>query len=142
LKQCKRANKKPMYCEPKVGVGVFVCRGGEILLGKRKNAHGEGEWSLPGGHLEPGESFRDCCIREVKEETGIDISDRMIEFEDLTNDLFPKEGLHYVTLFFYVEVIGAEAKLMEPEKCEEWKWFYKNKLPKPLFAPLKHFLEE
>ena len=130
------------YCEPKVGIGVFVCRGGKILLGKRKGSHGAGEWSLPGGHLDPGEDIIDCCIREVKEETGIDISDRFIEFQDLTNDLFPEEGLHYVTLFYYVEVPGdTEAKLMEPDKCEEWGWYMQRRAPKPLFKPLEHIFK-
>ena len=52
----------PTYCEPKVGVGVFVFRGNKLLLGKRKGSHGAGEWSLPGGHLDPGEDLIDCCI--------------------------------------------------------------------------------
>ena len=57
---------------PSVGVGVFVYNmDGKILLGKRKGAHGAGEWSLPGGHLEFNESFERCCEREVMEETGI-----------------------------------------------------------------------
>ena len=130
------------YCEPKVGVGVFVCKGGEILLGKRKGSHGEGEWSLPGGHLDPGEDIIDCCIREVLEETGIDISDNFIEFLELTNDLFPEDGLHYVTLFYYVEVSeDTEAKLMEEDKCEGWGWYMKNRAPKPLFRPLEHLLK-
>ena len=131
------------YCEPKVGVGVIVCRGGKVLLGKRKGSHGEGEWSLPGGHLDPGEELIDCCIREVLEETDIDISDRIIEFEDLTNDLFPEDGLHYVTLFYYVEVPGdTEAKLMEETKCEGWKWFRMREAPMPLFKPLEQLLKK
>ena len=132
----------PAYCEPKVGIGVFVWREGKILLSKRKGSHGEGEWSLPGGHLEPGEDIRDCCIREVKEETGINIEHSLIEFHGLTNDLFPEEGLHYITLFYSVEIdAGIEAKLMEPDKCEGWDWFTKNKTPKPLFRPLEHMLK-
>ena len=71
---------------PLVGVGVFIKRDGKYLLGKRKGAHGAGQWSLPGGHLEGGESFEDCCIREVKEETGLDISNvRRITF---TKEIF------------------------------------------------------
>ena len=130
------------YCEPKVGIGVFVCREGKILLGKRKGSHGAGEWSLLGGHLDPGEDIIACCIREVLEETGIDISDSFIEFLELTNDLFPEEGLHYVTLFYYVEVsYDTEAKLIEETKCEGWEWHMPNRAPKPLFRPLEHLLK-
>lgn len=44
---------------------------GKILIGKRKGSHGVGRYALPGGHLEAGESWRDCCLRELEEETGI-----------------------------------------------------------------------
>ena len=58
---------------PKVGVGVIIIKDGKVLLGKRKNAHGEGSWSFPGGHLEFNEELFDCAKREVLEETGIKI---------------------------------------------------------------------
>jgi 8-oxo-dGTP diphosphatase len=58
---------------PKVGVGVMVLKNGKVLIGKRKGAHGAGEWAWPGGHLEYMESFEDCARREVMEETGIEI---------------------------------------------------------------------
>ncbi|EPQ26980.1 uncharacterized protein PFL1_05615 [Pseudozyma flocculosa PF-1] len=57
---------------PRVGVGVLVLNErGRILLGKRTGSHGAGTLALPGGHLELHESFEDCAIREVLEETGI-----------------------------------------------------------------------
>lgn len=56
---------------PRVGVGVVVIHGKKILLGKRKNSHGEGEWAFPGGHLEFGESVQECAKRELLEETGL-----------------------------------------------------------------------
>ena len=56
---------------PKVGIGVLVFNDlNQLLLGRRTSAHGEGEFGPPGGHLEFGESFEDCAIREVKEEAG------------------------------------------------------------------------
>jgi 8-oxo-dGTP diphosphatase len=41
---------------PKVGVGVIIKKDGKVLMGKRKNAHGDGTWSFTGGHLEFGEA--------------------------------------------------------------------------------------
>ena len=53
----------------RVGVGVFVWRDGRFIMGQRLGSHGANTWSVPGGHLEFGESWEDCAIREVKEET-------------------------------------------------------------------------
>ena len=119
---------------PKVGVGVFIKKDGKFLLGKRKNSHGSGEWSLPGGHLEGGESFEDCCKRETLEETGVSIKN--IEPLIFTNDLFPKEDLHYVTLFFMSEYDSGTLENKEPEKCEGWSWFKMKEFPDPKFGPL------
>ena len=95
-----------------VGVGVFVKRKGKILVGKRKGSHGAGTWALPGGHLEPGESFEACCKREVLEETGLIINN--ISPVVFTNDIFRDEGLHYITLFFEGEYQSGEAIVAEP----------------------------
>lgn len=65
------------------GFGVILEKDGKILLGKRhpdpdkadSAFRSAGEWSLPGGKLEWGESFENGAIREVKEETGITIKD-------------------------------------------------------------------
>ena len=63
---------------PRIGVAVIVVRDGKVLLGKRKNAHGEGRWGFPGGHLEFMETVEACAAREVLEETGLGVSN--IEF--------------------------------------------------------------
>jgi 8-oxo-dGTP diphosphatase len=125
---------------PKVGVGVFVERKGKILVGKRKGSHGAGTWALPGGHLEPGESFETCCKREVLEETGLIINNiRPVVF---TNDVFHHEGLHYITLFFKGEYESGEAVVAEPQHCEEWRWVSLDQIPQPIFLPLSNALKE
>src|SRR3989338_1919081 len=80
---------------PMVGFGVMVQKGGKVLLGKRKGAHGTGEYAWPGGHLEFGESITACAKREVREETGMDIKNvRFLRLMNLTN--YP--GKHYVDI--------------------------------------------
>ena len=59
----------------RVGVGVLVTRGAEVLVGQRRGSHGAGDWALPGGHLEVGESWEACAARELEEETGIRLTD-------------------------------------------------------------------
>jgi 8-oxo-dGTP diphosphatase len=123
-----------------VGVGVFVKRNEKILLGKRKGSHGAGTWALPGGHLEPGESFETCCKREVLEETGLIINN--ISPVVFTNDIFHHQGLHYITLFFKGEYESGEAIVAEPRQCEEWRWVSLDHIPQPIFLPLRNALIE
>ncbi len=56
-----------LRAEPKVGIGVIIIRNdGKILIGKRKGSHAP-YWSIPGGHLDLGESFEQAAIREIYE---------------------------------------------------------------------------
>lgn len=59
----------------------------------------EGAIQLPGGHLEVGESPEACAVREVAEETGLVVREEDVRFVTATNDIFAREGKHYVTLF-------------------------------------------
>jgi 8-oxo-dGTP diphosphatase len=58
---------------PVVGVGAVVVRGGKALIIKRAHEPRKGEWSLPGGMLDLGESLGDAVLREVREETGLEV---------------------------------------------------------------------
>ncbi|MFA5303417.1 MAG: NUDIX hydrolase [Candidatus Nanoarchaeia archaeon] len=129
-----------MIERPKVGVGVVVIKEGEVLLGKRKNAHGEGSWSFPGGHLELNEEIEECAKREVMEETGMLIKN--LRRGSYTNDIFREENKHYVTLIIISDYDSGEVKVMEPDKCEKWEWFSWNNLPQPLFLPVSNLLKQ
>lgn len=123
---------------PMVGVGVIIRRGGKVLLGRRRNSHGEDSWSFPGGHLEFGESVEQCAAREALEETGLTIC--RLRSGPYTNDIFHKEGKHYITLYILADCEAGEASLLEPEKCSEWRWFSRDELPAPLFLPLRNLI--
>jgi 8-oxo-dGTP diphosphatase len=60
-----------MKVRPVPGVSAAIFRGDEVLLIKRGRGHYAGLWSLPGGHIEPGEKAVDAALREVREETGV-----------------------------------------------------------------------
>lgn len=117
-----------------VGVGAIVIRDGLVLLGKRMGSHGAGTWALPGGHLEFGESAAACAVREVREETGLEIES--ITAGPYTSDVFASEGKHYITLFVVARSDAGDPALCEPEKCSGWQWFRWSELPSPLFQPL------
>lgn len=125
---------------PKVGVGVIVVKNGRILLQKRKNAHGEGSWSFPGGHLEFNESFSDCAKRETLEEMGITIEN--VRYATTTNDIFTNEGKHYITIYMITNEYSGEPKIMEQDKCEQFGWFDWKNLPQPLFIPIQNLLKQ
>lgn len=104
-----------------------------MLLGKRKGAHGAGEYASPGGHLEHGEGFDACAAREVREETGLAI-DR-VRFLRVLNVLdYPPH--HYVDLAFAADWVGGEPSVCEPDKIESWAWYDIDHVPSPLFATL------
>jgi len=125
---------------PKVGVGVAVIKEGKVLLGKRKNAHGEGTWSFPGGHLEYKESWEECAFRETLEETGLAIKN--IRFGTVLNDIFHEEQKHYITIIMLSDYDSGKLELMEPDKCEKWEWFTWDKLPDALFVSIENLLKE
>lgn len=129
-----------MTINPRVGLGVLIFNdSNEILLGKRLASHGEATWGPPGGHIEFSESFEDCAIREVIEETGLVIKDP--EFLSITNDVFEKENKHYVSIFMKVDFPqDQEIKNNEPDKVEEWQWFELSNLPLNLFLPLEKLI--
>ena len=80
----------------RAGMGIFIFKNGKFLMGKRLNTHGDNTWSIPGGHIEFGETFEDTAKREVKEETDLEIDN--IRFGAVTNDYFLKENRHYITI--------------------------------------------
>ena len=123
---------------PRIGVGVFIFRKGKFLMGKRLGSHGEGSWSVPGGHLEFGESFADTAKREVLEETGLQVKN--VRFGAVTNDYFEKENKHYVTIWMLSDYDGGEATILEPNKYVDQNWFDLSTLPSPLFLPWNQLL--
>lgn len=123
---------------PSVGIGVCVIKGGKVLLGQRLNAHGAGSWSFPGGHLEFGETWSGCAVREVVEETGLKITNPV--FAACTNDIFPKENKHYITIYMKAEWEKGDPQVLEPNKMVRWQWFNWNELPSPLFIPMQNLV--
>ncbi len=122
-----------------VGVAVIIQKGDFVLLGKRKNAHGQGSWSFPGGRLEFGETLEVCARREVLEETGLHID--IVRQGPTTNNIFP-DGVHSITIFMAAECGSGTPENLEPDKCEGWEWFSWSALPQPLFLPVKNLIDQ
>src|SRR5690348_12326679 len=129
-----------MTNHPKVGIGVLIYQNQSILLGKRLSDHGAYTWGPPGGHLEFGETFEECAIRETREETGLILTNPKLTA--LTNDVFRAENKHYVSVFLSAAFPENQAvKNLEQEKILSWEWFNINILPDCLFLPLRNLLQ-
>lgn len=108
-------------------------------MGCRRGAHGEGSWSIPGGHLEWGEHWEETAKREVLEEAGLQIKN--VRFGAVTNDIFPDENKHYVTIWMTSDWESGEAVIAEPDKFFNIGWYDFANLPKPLFLPWNQLLQ-
>ena len=97
---------------PVVGVGGVVISGGRTLLIRRSGPPLQGEWSIPGGTLETGETLREGVRRELREETGVDV--RALEMIEVFERIFPdaqgRPQYHFVILDFLCELKGGAAK--------------------------------
>jgi 8-oxo-dGTP diphosphatase len=130
----------------KVCCDMIIEKDGKLLMGKRGNVFGKGSWALPGGHLEVNEKTVDCVVRELDEEVGIKPLD--MKLLGVVNDVadVPGQTGHYVRFVYHIVGYSGEITNKEPDKCEGWEWFDKNKLPEPTFVGhikiLKFFLNK
>jgi 8-oxo-dGTP diphosphatase len=108
--------------KPVVGVGAVIVHEGKILLEKRKNAPGKGKWSIPGGLVELGESTEQAVVREVKEETGLEVEEpRLIDVvNNISLDEKGKTKYQYVIVDYLVKVRHGVPKAASD--AEELKW--------------------
>jgi 8-oxo-dGTP diphosphatase len=95
-----------------VGVGGVVIAGGRTLLIRRGSAPMEGQWSIPGGMLELGESIVEGVRRELAEETGIEV--RVLDLIEVFERIIPGEGgrtrYHFVILDYLCEMVSGQAQ--------------------------------
>ena len=96
---------------PIVGVGAVIFDEGRVLLVQRGHAPMQGEWSLPGGALEVGETLEEGVRREVLEETGLIVEPvAMIEvFDRIARDDTGRVQFHYVLVDYLCRITGGSA---------------------------------
>jgi 8-oxo-dGTP diphosphatase len=108
---------------------ALIFRDGKLLIAQRyAQAHLGGLWEFPGGKREPGETFRQCLKREIREELGVEISAGKL-FESVTH-AYPEKTVHLK--FFMCRLTRGEP---QPLGCETLRWIGKSELKDYQFPP-------
>lgn len=106
----------------------------QILLSKRKNTgYKDGEYELPGGHLEENEDLYESMIREAKEELGISLKRKNLKIVHIMHHYTGKR----MNFILETEKSDLEPRIMEVDKCEELKWVEINNLPENTMEKVK-----
>lgn len=128
---------------PVVGVAALLIRDSEgtILLAERRSGKQRGWMNCPGGHLEWGETFEQCAVREAKEEAGITIE--KCEFLTAANGLALDEDHHYVMIYMLATKWHGDPRQME-DANGPWTWYElpgpeRKMLPTTLYAICKYY---
>jgi ADP-ribose pyrophosphatase YjhB (NUDIX family) len=124
-------------------VGLYVVRDGKVLLVRRGNEPGKGKWSLPGGRIRFGERSEEAALREMREETGLEV--RLKRVVDVVDVFWRSERgellEHFVIVDFEAEVIGGE--LRPADDALDARWFSPEELKGlEMTESTRRFLEE
>jgi len=111
--------------QPLIGVGAVIICNGKILLEKRKGEPGRGKWTIPGGLVELGEGTEQTVIREIKEETNLEVEKpELIDVVDnITMDENGKIKYHFVIVDYFVKLKGGRLKAADDAAELRWVTF-------------------
>jgi 8-oxo-dGTP diphosphatase len=115
---------------PLVGVGAIIIEGDRVVLVKRGHPPLAGEWSIPGGVLEVGETLREAAVREALEETSLTVepADLLGVFDRVLRDAAGRTQYHYVLIDFLCRRVAGEPQAAgdAAEAC----WFTREEAAK------------
>jgi 8-oxo-dGTP diphosphatase len=113
---------------PLVGVGAIIIEGDRVVLVKRGHAPLAGEWSIPGGVLEVGETLRQAAVREVLEETTLEIEPISLlgVYDRVLRDADERTLYHYVLIDFLCRRVSGEPQASGD--ADEVRWFTKTEV--------------
>ena len=115
--------------KPLVGVGAVIVQDNRVLLIRRGQAPLLGEWSLPGGVLECGETLREATIREAREETGliVETGETLGVYERVIRSDDGRVRYHYVLIDFLCRAVAGNLKA--GSDAADVRWFAREELP-------------
>jgi len=114
---------------PLVGVGAVIVQDQRVLLVRRGQPPLLGEWSLPGGVLECGETLHEAVAREAREETGllVEPGEMLGVYERVIRDDERRVRYHYVLIDFLCRPVGGDLKA--GSDAADVRWFTHDELP-------------
>ncbi len=119
-----------------VAVHLFFKRDADILLLRRFNTgYEDGNYSVPAGHLELGETVTQCAIREANEEVGVTLHPGDLEVVHVMNRKGNDERIDF---FVQVKSWDGEPTNCEPHKCDELSWSTLDHLPTNVIPYVRH----
>jgi 8-oxo-dGTP diphosphatase len=125
----------------KTSTAIIPFPDNQILLIKRNTRPFVGYWALPGGRMNPGETIEQTIVREVKEETGLDVTIIRKIGEYIEKGIKDDVEYEYYPSCFVVTPISGEIKKQEGE-IQEIRLFSLNALPKPLAFEHEKMIED
>jgi mutator protein MutT len=116
------ANDRRYPQRPILGVGALIFNRDKILLVERGKEPLKGYWSLPGGVLETGETLEQGVVREVREETGLEVKPvKVLEiFERIIRDASGAAEYHYVLIDYICRITGGELSAADDASRAAW----------------------
>lgn len=125
---------------PYAAAYLVLIQNGRVLLLRRFNTgYQDGNYSLVAGHLDGGETTKQCIIREANEEAGISISPEDLEVVHVMHRLSPDR--EYFDFYLRAEKWTGDITNKEPDKCDELGWYSMNNLPTNILPEVKLALE-
>jgi 8-oxo-dGTP diphosphatase len=122
-----------------VTVHLFFLRMEQVLLLRRFNTgYEDGNYSVPAGHLDGGESVRMAAVREAREELALRIEPDALEFVGV---MHRKSNDERIDFFFIVRGWQGEPQNAEPDKCDQLLWAEMDALPKNTIPYVRRALE-
>lgn len=118
--------------QPRVRVAVVLAQGDRLLLVRHRKGDAR-YWLLPGGGLDYGETFEECAVREVHEETGLEIDPKRILY--ISEAICPEGTRHIVNIYLLGEIKGGTLQVGDEEVLDGAEFVSFEDLPNLTLYP-------